>query len=336
MSLWASITNTTARGADLLATAVNNRITHLVPKNAPFIRALLGPVVDAGGTPFDPTNFVTSKTVQGGKGRIVWQGEIPTPAAVTNEVAAATASLNADRRGAATFDLTHYNLMHTISFEELTYAKGNAQYIDDYLGTEIDSALRGFWNKIATDVHATGDQTTSAIGSLARALDSTDDIGTYLGIERADSANVNLRANTAEGSGITAADLEDLISDCIGKGGSPDMIVVSSATFKTLRAEAVNGASYNYNAPGKGAFIGASELHIAGVPVLQDGYCSDTYSYVLDTSTWQFQWDDTGMKVGKPMRHQTYVSAYVMPMDLIVGLACFQPRFNGRFKNLTA
>lgn len=293
----------------------------------PFVKALVGGLAETQGTPFT-SQIQTSKVVSGGKGRIRWQGALPTVTAVTSETASTVIALDADRRGSAEFSLTHYHVMHNLSFEETVYAKGD-NWVDDYMGEEIDSVLQGFWHKIATDVHGTGDQGAGSIGSLARAVDSDDDIGTYLGIARNDAANVNLRATTVTGA-VTAANILDLVNDCMAQGGNPDMIIMSSSNYKTARAAADAAMSYNQGGPGADGFYGSKNLFLGNVPVLLDGYCSNSYVYILDTRSWQFQWDDAGIKASKPIRAETVESILVQHFDMFVGLACRQPRFNAR------
>lgn len=297
-------------------------------KVMPFMRAILGDLPE-GTTPFE-FKGEKSSSVSGGKGEIRFRGSTPTVYGVTTQTTAATSDYDSAAFGSATFDLAHYTMIHELGVKETEFIQGDAAKMN-YLDEELQRVADAFMIKVATDFHATGDQSAGAVGSWRLAIDVNDSVSTYLGIARADSANANLRGNVdSGGTALTIARIQAQVNAVAANTGMIDLGLCGAANYGVLQG-LIEPNQYriidNDSAWDK---YGGQYIMVNGVRFALDGYCSATNVGLFDTSTWKVTWNEQGIKAGDIQRLPTKLSINYLPVDMFVAIVTDSPRKNAR------
>ena len=331
MAIFDNLTNKTAQTSMALTKVMNKKAHDTVLKAMPVIYALTREIPE-GQTPFTYKGTLTTST-SGSSHSIRLRGALPTVSGVTDQLAAVTPAIDANRFARAEFNLSHYNRVHHIGVQDLEFISGPeaAACTVGLLEEELRLVMDAFKNKLAGDFHGTSDQGLGSIGGVLRAISNNDSVGgTYIGISRADNANAGLRGlvdgTSAAVSLARIRSAQNLIGEQTGKA---DLVLCGAANYGVLQAEVDDAVRIVDQSGGWANYLG-EYFKIGGTVVALDGYCNTQRVLVLDTSSWRAVWNEKGFQAGNMSRDPNVVAAYFLPVDLFAAVVCAEPRKNLR------
>lgn len=282
MALWAGTSINSNETASLYNKIADRMAIPMVVKANPLLYAFLGKN-DETNRSVAPLRHV--KSITGLNYEVTLLGALATPAAVADgsaELAASTASYDADRLGGAEFAIAHYALTFGVPNSELDRFAGSEYKLGSYVKEHAEYMGFSYEKVLSTAIHADVAPSRAAFGGWQYAV---DDGGTYGTIDRTDAANADFRGLVNDTFGEVTLDKLNYESNRARANMGKVSIGVAGTTLFSKLQNLVQGYSQATYSP-DAAMFGSPHVVYSGIKWLLDANTTAGIMGMFDPRWW--------------------------------------------------